>query len=478
MSAREVVAFSSELVSAYGRNEAARPAVLALQQARLAELVALAKTVPAYRGLDSFADAQPVSKTELMASFDDHVVAHAPRRQEALDFVARGRPGALLGDGFLVTTTSGTTGEVGVFVVDDASFARLRATVFARIFRGQLRPEGFALLARRRYRLTFVAAVGGHTMTSVMASRMPRVGRLFADVRTLSVDEPLSRIVAALNEAPPLLLHSYSTVLEVLAHEAQKGRLRIAPEIVTAGSEALTPAARASLQRAFPHAALRETWGATEHVALASSCPLGHLHLNEDVAIVEAVDENDAQVPPGTWSDHVLVTNLLNRAQPLLRYRLFDRIRVEPDLCLCGSPFVRVHVEGRTDDVIYLFDGSDYQAHPPIPWEAALLGTSGLLQFTVVHEEQNHLRWLVVVDEGAVADRVVAEVSTRARRYLEDHGLLPGVEFTTAVVQALPRRGQSRKAQQVKSNVPRPSTWVHAATKRRLRSAARTPESV
>ncbi len=477
MTVRELAAFATELARAYGRNDAARAAVLAVQQERLAALVAVARRTRAWRDLRAWGDAEPLDKATLMARFDDHVVPGAPDRAAAQHFLQAGRPGELLEHGggrFTVTTTSGTTGEVGVFVVDAASFARLRATVFARIFRGQLRPEGFALLAKRRYRLAFVVATGGHTMTSVMALRVPRFGRAFADVRTLSVDEPLGRLVDALNSSPPQLLHSYSTVLEVLAHEALRGRLRISPEIVTAGSEALTATARATIARAFPQASVRETWGATEHVALASSCPVGHLHVNDDAALIEPVDADGRAVAPGAWSDHVLVTNLLNHAQPLLRYRLFDRVRVDPDPCACGSPFGRVHIEGRTDDVVYLHDGAVFQAHPPIPFETALLGTAGLLQFALVHDAQNQLRWLVVADAAVGAPAVVDAVTARIERYLSEHGLSGRVTFSVEVVDALPRHPRSRKVRQIASRVPAPSASVPAASRRRVADARPT----
>jgi phenylacetate-coenzyme A ligase PaaK-like adenylate-forming protein len=461
---RELAAFSAELARAYRRNEADVAEVAALQARRLDELVAVARRTRAYADLTRWADAPPIGKAALMDRFDDHVVAGAPGRAAAQAFLRAGRPGELLDGRFTVTTTSGTTGEVGVFVVDDASFARLRATVFARIFRGQLRAEGFALLARRRYRLRFVVATGGHTMTAVMALRVPRLGRAFADMACLSVDDPLPRLVEQLNAAPPQLLHSYSTVLEVLAHEALRGRLRIAPEIVTAGSEALTATGRANIARAFPKAVVLETWGATEHVALASSCPLGHLHVNEDAAVLEPVDADDRPVPPGVWSDHVLVTNLLNHTQPLLRYRLFDRVRVDPSGCPCGAPFARVQIEGRTDDVIFLDDGHAFQAHPPIPFETALLGTAGLLQFALVHEEQNQLRWVVVVDPAVGVDAVVAAVKQRIHRYLDEHGLAERVTVAVAVVDALPRHPRSRKVRQIMSRVPGPATSVPAAT--------------
>ncbi len=402
-----------------------------------------------------------------MGAFDEFVVGGTPSRVHTLAFLDRAKPASVLDGKYLVTTTSGTTGEVGVFVVDDKGFARLRATVFARIFRGQLKAEGFALLARRRYRMSFVVAVGGHTMTSVLALRMPQAGRAVADVRVLSIDDPLPTLVSSLNEAPPLLLHSYATHLEVLAHEQKRGRLRIDPEIVTAGSEPLTPQARAAIGSAFPRARLVETWGATEHVALATSCELGHLHLNEDAALVEAVDDDDDAVRDGEWSERVLITNLLNHAQPILRYRLDDRVRIDAVPCACGSPFRRVEVVGRTDDVVYLDDGDGFQAHPPIPFEIALLGVPGLLQFALVHEEQNKLRVSVVVEEGADGAVVAAVVCDRFERYFREHGLLDRVSFVVEETASLVRHQKSKKLRQITSRVHKPASSVPALQRRR-----------
>ena len=41
-------------------------------------------------------------------------------------------------------------------------------------------------------------------------------------------------------------------------------------------------------------------------------------------------------VPPGTRGARVLVTNLCNRVQPIIRMELADVITVEPEPCRCG----------------------------------------------------------------------------------------------------------------------------------------------
>ena len=48
----------------------------------------------------------------------------------------------------------------------------------------------------------------------------------------------------------------------------------------------------------------------------------------------------------------MLLTNLANRVQPLIRYDLGDSVTVLERPCECGSAFPAIRVEGRCDDVV------------------------------------------------------------------------------------------------------------------------------
>ena len=89
-------------------------------------------------------------------------------------------------------------------------------------------------------------------------------------------------------------------------------------------------------------------WGATcEHGD-------GH-HLFEDVTLVENVDGDGRPVPPGVRGARLLVTNLANRVQPLIRLEVSDVATVDPDPCPCGRTLLRVRgIEGRSEEVLRL----------------------------------------------------------------------------------------------------------------------------
>ncbi len=97
---------------------------------------------------------------------------------------------------------------------------------------------------------------------------------------------------------------------------------------------------------------LREVYGCTETGYAASSCPGGWLHLLDDWVILEPVDAQHRPVPPGVVSHTVLMTDLANRVQPIIRYDVGDRVLMRPGPCACGNPSPALHVEGRASDVL------------------------------------------------------------------------------------------------------------------------------
>ncbi|HYM46892.1 MAG TPA: hypothetical protein VES91_00335, partial [Burkholderiaceae bacterium] len=106
-------------------------------------------------------DLPPVTKRSLMAEFDDVVTDPALTRRAVEEFVAEpGRLGGALGR-HAVWTSSGTTGEPGLFVHDPDALAVYDALEWQR-FRGVQSASDLArqLIAGDRYAM--VAATGGH----------------------------------------------------------------------------------------------------------------------------------------------------------------------------------------------------------------------------------------------------------------------------------------------------------------------------
>jgi phenylacetate-coenzyme A ligase PaaK-like adenylate-forming protein len=110
------------------------------------------------------------------------------------------------------------------------------------------------------------------------------------------------------------VLHAYASYAALLADEQHAGRLRIAPRLVTSGSELLTADMARRVKAAFGVAAF-DFYSATEAL-WAAQCPEhAGFHVFEEFAIVENVDADNQPVPVGEPGARVLLTNLANRVQ-------------------------------------------------------------------------------------------------------------------------------------------------------------------
>jgi phenylacetate-coenzyme A ligase PaaK-like adenylate-forming protein len=81
---------------------------------------------------------------------------------------------------------------------------------------------------------------------------------------------------------------------------------------------------------------------------------------NSDMCITELVDTSNRPVGPGIPSAKVLVTNLYNLTQPLIRYELADSFVRQPGAP--GHGHLLARVRGRADEVFH-YQAGDLHPH-------------------------------------------------------------------------------------------------------------------
>lgn len=150
----------------------------------------------------------------------------------------------------------------------------------------------------------------------------------------------------------------YTSSLYALAQELQhSGRPGLKMAVALTNAEPVFDYQRQLIAAAF-QCPVRQTYGMSEIVTLATECPAGQLHLWPEAGITEVLD-GDRPVPRGTCGD-LVCTGLLNKDMPLIRYRVGDRgtLAASDSSCACGRRLpVLAAVEGRSDDVLYTADG-------------------------------------------------------------------------------------------------------------------------
>ncbi|MFB4294889.1 hypothetical protein ACBI99_45185 [Nonomuraea sp. ATR24] len=121
---------------------------------------------------------------------------------------------------------------------------------------------------------------------------------------------------------------------------------------------------------------------------LAYGCAHNWLHVNADWVVLEPVDADHRPVPPGRPSHTVLLSNLANRVQPLLRYDLGDNVLVRPDACPCGSALPAVQVQGRAAEMLEFPAGGGHVRIFPMAFGTLLDRVPGIAQFQVVQRRR------------------------------------------------------------------------------------------
>jgi phenylacetate-coenzyme A ligase PaaK-like adenylate-forming protein len=300
----------------------------------------------------------------------------------------------------------------------------------------------WAAAATQGGRAALVTADGDH-FASIASWRRVARGKPWLDMRSFAVTSPLPDLVAALNAYRPAFVASYPTMLALLADEQQAGRLQLRPAGLWAGGEVLTRATHAAIEAAFACPLLNE-YGASECLSIGYGCREGVLHVNADWVILEPVDRDHQPTPPGELSHTVLLTNLANYVQPIIRYDLRDRVRVHAAACACGSPLPAIEVEGRCDDVVtFPTRHGTFVRLVPIALTTVIEETARVHRFQIVQHAPARLHLRLCAGDR---ERAGAAALGALREYLDRNALAHvTVRLVAEEPQCDPRDGKLRQ---------------------------------
>ena len=170
----------------------------------------------------------------------------------------------------------------------------------------------------------------------------------------LAAAQPLEELVEKLNSLRPQFLNTYPSTGALLAEEQLSGRLRLDLEGLTTNSEPLTRSLRERLELAF---GVRPTdfYATTEGLYGHECGDRARCTCSTTCASSRHVDDDGDPVPPGEVGSRLLLTNLFNRVQPLIRFEIADMVSLDPEPCRCGRALMRLRsLEGRAEDVLHL----------------------------------------------------------------------------------------------------------------------------
>ena len=391
-----------KMAATRGGDKRPREKNLNISGKRMRELVDYArKNSPFYKELYAgigedfkLTDLPPVTKPQMMASFDDILTDRSISMKKIEEFTSDlDNIGHKIDGKYLVFKTSGSTGVPAVILYDDDAIDVSSAVAAFRTF---ARQEDFKSFMKHGKKTAGVFADYGFYfacgMSKYLQLKMPRQKTKI----NINVNAPEDEIISKLNEFQPAMLSGYPSNLALLADFKE---LDIHPDVVITGGELLTDEIRNKLEKRFG-CYVQTHYSCTEGGEIACECSERHLHINEDWIIFEPVDRDNNPVPCGVMSDKVLITNLANKIQPFIRYELTDRVIVHDEKCACGRTSRWVEIEGRTDDILDFGNGVRIA---PMSLYKILEEVPGMSRFQLVQRAADKLELRLIADDKNVS---------------------------------------------------------------------------
>jgi phenylacetate-CoA ligase len=180
---------------------------------------------------------------------------------------------------------------------------------------------------------------------------------------------------------------------------------------VLTSSEKLTPEMRQMFKDVYKCKTF-DSWGSVEACGMVSECEHGKLHVSPDAGIIEILDEDLQPVEAGVAGD-VYCTGLLNHDQPLIRYKIGDRMIWSDEVCACGRnmPVIQ-EIVGRTEDVVIGTDGREM-----VRFHAVFYGLDKIKKGQVIQDEPASIHIKVecelplnAEEKALIKERVVSQL--------------------------------------------------------------------
>lgn len=309
-------------------------------------------------------------------------------------------------DRYVVGLSSGTSGNRGIYITDkkltkqlpfiflSRSGIPLRLLPFNILFCLRVFSQGFEDINSPFIKLTYL-------------STMEKVDHVISEINRLNINVLL---------APP----SFIRLLLPYHH-----RITASLKLIMTYAEVLPKIEKDKFKNIF-QAQVIEIYQASEG-QIASTCHAGNLHLNEDLVYVELYDEEGNLVEDeNKVATRMIVTNLVNYAQPLIRYEMNDLIRLK-STCSCGSKFRVVdEIIGRKDDILYFYDSNYQLIHlfPDLFVRWIISESDDINEFIVINHQVGHLEILLDVKEECDQANLKQSLETRIMNELSEFKVL------------------------------------------------------
>jgi len=222
----------------------------------------------------------------------------------------------------------------------------------------------------------------------------------FIYLDTMAVtDKSVRQFAEAWAKRKPTLLFGHAHSLFILAQQIEKlGIKAIRPVGILSTSMMLLPHERAIIEKVFA-CKVTDRYGCEEVSLIACECEKHEgMHMNIEHLVIEFIKDDGSCAAPGE-PGRIVVTDLMNKAMPFVRYQVED-VGVPLDQgCSCGRGLPLMDkIAGRVADFLVKQDGTKVAGISLI--ENTLTRISSIDQMQIVQDDIDSLYLNIVPGEG------------------------------------------------------------------------------
>lgn len=335
-----------------------RDEIIDLQQKKLRKIIKYAynnseyyhKTFEATGITSENIDTLPISKfptidkMSLIKNFNSLVTEKDLSQEELRKFDSNeNKDKKTFNDKYHIVHSSGSTGKPAYFVYDNKAWEyMLLGVIRAALWNMSM----FQILKYlfKGPRIMYIAATNGRyggAMAVGDGIEGVKGNQLFIDINT-----PLKDWIEKTNNFKPDMIVGYPSAIKILGELIENGKLNVDVFRVISCGEPLSVNLRNYFKKIF-NADIINFYGASESLALGVETDLNDgMYLFDDMNYIEIENGN------------MYLTSLYNYAQPLIRYKITDRLKIKNDTVKSKYPFTNVEsVTGRDEDILWFEDG-------------------------------------------------------------------------------------------------------------------------
>ena len=349
-----------------------------------------------------------IDKQAFLEHFDELVTVPDLKQEKLREFDAREAANRKPYQGkYHVVHSSGSTGKPGYFVYDEDAWSQMLLGIIWAALWGMSMPQILGLLMKRP-RIVYIAATDGrYGGAMAVGDGIDGVGakQMYLDIKT-----PVAEWIRQIREFQPNIVIGYPSAIKILAQLMENGEVGLDAERVISCGEPLGTSLRTYLEKIF-RTQVVNFYGSSESLALGvETNPKDGMLLFDDMNVIEV--ENGV----------MYLTCLYNYAQPLIRYRLSDRLTLKaPE----GGelPFTRaVGLLGRNEDVLWFEDGrGNREFLHPLAIEGFCI--EGLKDYQFRQTTKDTFEMFAETEHGASKERIRQEMLQQMREILSEKKL-------------------------------------------------------